>query len=291
MLESEQHVLTTVLGTYTFDRNADPAQPRAYVTDPSDDVSLDREVVRYPSQDFSYVGDGYDSARILTLVGVLEAATPELYMPERQLIRGLVNSIRRADGLLQWTPFGMDPVQMVVRRHERPEISAKPEVGGMVLSLIAGDPRIYSQALVETEIGPPSDVGGITSPMVEPLVETQTGDPETVTNAGDTDTFPIIEIHGPITSPRIRNTTTGLVVSLPGLIVANGDFIEVAMSPPAPTVRLNGSELASRYSYVDSSASDFWPLVPGENLVELFGVTYTAGVTKAVVKHRHAWMP
>jgi hypothetical protein len=290
MLESEQHVLITPLGTYTFDRNADPTTPRAYVTDPTDDVALDREVVRYPSQDLSYVGDGYDNARILTLVGVLEAASPELYMPERQRIKGMVNSLRRADGLLMWTPFGMDPVQAVVRRHERPEISAKPEVGGMVLSLIAGDPRIYSQEVVTTNVGAPDNVGGVTSPLTSPFVEAMSSPASGVVNAGDADTFPIVQIYGPITGPRIVNLTTGFQVSLPGLSIAAGDFVQVDMRSPV-SVRLNGSSLADRYSFVDSRVSDFWPLISGDNNVALYGTEYDAAVTRADVLHRHAWMP
>lgn len=290
MFESEQHVLTTPLGTYTFDRNADPSLPRAYVTSVSDDVALDREVVRYPSQDLSHVGDGYDSARILTLVGVLEAATPELYMPERQVIRGRANSLRRADGLLQWTPFGMDPVQMVVRRHESPEISARPEVGGMIVSLIAGDPRVYSQELVTTEVEAPTSVGGFTSPFTSPIVEAMSSDEAGVTNDGDTDTFPIVRIYGPIRGPRIVNTTTGLQVSLPALQIASGDYLQIDMSSPV-SVLLNGSVLADRYSYVDTSSSDFWALAAGSNNVALYGTEYDAAITRAEVDHRHAWNP
>lgn len=289
MFESELHTVVTPLGTLTLDRNA-ATLPRAYVTDPSDDTSLDREVVRYPSQDLSFVGDGYDNARILTLVGVLEADAPETYMPERQRIRGYLNSLRRADGLLMWTPFGMDPVQMVVRRHEKPEISAKPEAGGMVLSLIAGDPRVYSQELVTTEVDAPTSVGGFTSPFTSPFVEAASSTIETITNEGDAETFPIVRIYGPIRGPRIVNTTTGFQVSLPGLLISAGDYVQIDMSSPV-SVLLNGSVLADRYSYVDTSVSDFWPLVAGDNGVALYGTEYDAAITRAEVDHRHAWMP
>lgn len=289
MFESEQHTITTPLGVLTLDRNA-TSWPKAYVTDAGDDTDLEREVVRYPSQDRAHVGDGYDGTRILTLTGVLESFTPAEYMPERQRIRGMLNSLRREDGLLAWTPFGMDPVQMVVRRHAKPEISAKPEAGGMVLSLIAADPRVYSQELVTTEVSAPEATGGFTSPATSPITETQSSDLAPVMNEGDADTEPIVKIYGPISSPRIVNATTGLQVSMPGLQIASGDYVQIDMSSPV-SVLLNGSILASRYSYVDTSVSDFWPLVAGDNNVALYGTEYDAGVTRAEILHRHAWMP
>lgn len=289
MFESEAHTITTPLGVLTLDRNA-TSWPKAYVTDAEDDMDLDREVVRYPSKDVSHVGDGYDTARILTLTGVLESFTPAEYIPERQRIRGMLNSLKRADGLLSWTPFGMDPVQMVVRRHAKPLISAKPESGGMVLSLIAGDPRVYSQALVTTDVGAPSSVGGFTSPFTGPIVEGASSPVAPVTNQGDAETEPIVRIYGPIRAPRIVNLTAGLQVSMPGLQVVAGDYVQIDMSSPV-SVLLNGSILASRYSYVDTSVSDFWPLVAGDNDIALYGTEYDSGVTRAEILHRHAWNP
>lgn len=289
MFEADAHTITTPLGVLTFDRNS-LASPRAYVTNPTDDLPGDREVVRYPQQDRSFVGDEYANARIVTLVGVLEADTVATYIPERQRIRGALNSLMRADGVLAWQPYGMVPMQMIVRRHERPEVSAKPEVGGMVLSLIAGDPKVYSQAVTTTAVGAPTAVGGFTSPATSPIVEVASSPAAPVTNTGDTDTFPIVRIYGPIRGPRIVNTTTGLQVSMPGLTIAAGDYIEIDMAAPA-TIRLNGSVLASRYDYLDPATSDFWPLVPGANVIALYGTEYDAITTHADVLHRDAWMP
>lgn len=288
MFESDVHTLTTPLGTLVFDRNA-VTLPNAFIQAPVDDVANEREVVSYPEQDLAYVGDQYASARILTLSGVLQAASVEDYIPERQRIRGWVNQLRRADGLLQWTPPGMDPVQMVVRRHEKPDISPRARSGGMLLSLIAADPRVYSQAEIETEVTAPSATGGVKAPLVAPLVETQSGAPNTVTNEGDADAPPKVRIYGPITGPRLANLTTGLAVSLPGLVIASNDYVDIDMA--VPSVLLNGSPLASRYSYVDPRTSTFWSVAPGDNAVALYGSNYTAGVTRAVVTHRHAWMP
>lgn len=289
MLEGDTHTLTTPLGGLTFDRNSS-APIRAYVTNPTFDLTADREVVRYPSQDRSHVGDAWANAAIVTLVGVLEAPTRDDYLPERTRIEGYVNSLMRADGVLAWESYAIGPVQMGVRRHESPKISAKPEAGGMVVSLIAADPKVYSQAVTTTRVEAPTAVGGFTFPMTFPAVETASSPIATATNEGLAETFPIVRIYGPIRGPRIVNVTTGLQVSMPGLSVAAGDYVEIDMAPPA-SIRLNGSVLASRYDYLDPATSDFWALVSGENAIALYGTEYEAGVTHADVLHRNAWMP
>lgn len=289
MFEADVHELETPLGTYTFDRNA-AAEPRAYVTDPTSSVDSEGDVVGYPNQERARVGDQFGRSRVINLSGVLEAGSRETYMPERQRLTGYVNRLMRADGVLRWTPYGMAPVQMIVRRGEEPKISARATVGGMLISLRAPDPNVYSQALETVTVEAPSTSGGVRAPLRAPLVEAQSSPASVITNDGDADTFPIVRIFGPITGPRITNTTTGKTVSLPGLTIAQGDHVEINMAAP-PTVRLNGAAEATRYDKVDPGASNFWPLEPGANAVELYGTNYTPGITIATVEFRHAWMP
>lgn len=287
MFESPLHTLTTPLGTLEFDRWS-MTKPHAFIQTVTDDITSEREVVAYPEQDLAYVGDQYDSARVLTLIGMMRADTVAQYIAERQRIKGWVNQLRRADGLLQWTPPGMEPMQMVVRRHEAPQISAKATSRGMLISLIAGDPRVYAQAEKSVELVGATNIG-FTSPFTGPITPSGTGADVIAHNAGDADSVPTSRWYGPATNPLLINISTGEQVVTDGLIIGDGEYLEVRHGG-RPSMLLNGSELADRYRYRNPRRSKFFSIAPGDNVLR-FIASSTGPNTRAVVSWHDAHMP
>lgn len=82
-----------------------------------------------------------------------------------------------------------------------------------------------------------------------------------ITNAGNGDAYPTIEIHGAITNPNVTNETTGKSLSIV-YDLADGDYIVVDMYNR--TVLLNGSNNILQYA-----SGDWWTLEPGVNSVKL----------------------
>lgn len=110
------------------------------------------------------------------------------------------------------------------------------------VELKAGDPRLYA----DTE----SSIAG-------------NGD---AVNEGDFSSHPLVTISGAAVNPTITNTTTGETLRILHTTVAADvlvvDFFE-------KTVMLNGS--ISKYGAVDPSASDFFDLEPGSNVISYAG--------------------
>jgi hypothetical protein len=106
------------------------------------------------------------------------------------------------------------------------------------------------------------------------------------TNAGNTDSWPVVRIFGPVSAPILTNVTTGKRVSFPALTLADGQFVELDMR--RGSVIYNGLASQSMLRFLDVVASDFWPLIPGGNNVRLSGSGYSA-TTKATVYWRDAW--
>lgn len=261
---------------------------RAFLTKaPSVDINARGSVDVLPQADGAIVGDKYANEAVWTLTGSLFADEHSGLQVEAQRIRGALNSIMRADGKLKWTPAGFVPLQTTIRRHEKPMVGdGRGKQKQLLLSLVAGDPRVYSQVEhVSNDILP--DSAGFTSPFTSPIVTGSAANQDTVTNAGDAESPALIYIYGPCTSPLVYNTTRGEYISLPGLTIADGDYVVINTNPDEETVMLLGT--SDRYSYV-SADSDMWLLSAGANIIS-FTCTNVGAATKVVVKWRDAWLP
>ncbi len=100
---------------------------------------------------------------------------------------------------------------------------------------------------------------------------------QTVTNDGDVLAWPVWTVHGPATSVRLTNVTTGLVIDLPVALTATQSVV-IDTRPFRKTVRRDdGTNLYG--SLTDASA--LWPLPEGASTVraELPGATSATYVT------------
>ena len=284
--------LATPLGSYTFSpQRIASGEAWAHFTEvDGSDMAVVRNIDKVSGDDGARIGDGYGEQRVLSMTGKCRALTQGALQREAQEIRGLVNSLLRADGTLTWWPSGFPPLQIDrVRRFDKPDVDrGRGLAKDMLLSLVAGDPRVYTQAWKSVDVSAAPNVG-FTSPMKSPIVQRGTGADATITNLGDTDTPPIIDVYGPGFGPTILNITTGEQISLlAGLTIADGDFLRIDVA--ADTVLLNGQDLQDRYRYIDAPNTMMWKLAPGANVLR-FTMSGIGLNSKATVKARDAWMP
>lgn len=110
-----------------------------------------------------------------------------------------------------------------------------------LIELVAADPRFYSQTLHDTEVAD--------------------GDTETVNNAGNEITGPILKLSGAGTYWTVSNLTTGESFTL-DFEITGGGYVEI--DTENKTVLFNGT--TSKFS---DFAGDFFNLNPGNNSIKL----------------------
>lgn len=148
------------------------------------------------------------------------------------------------------------------------------------LALIAASPFFYSDDEWSISTTALTTSGGdfgpfpISMPPEINFGDFSGGGATTAHNAGNAPTYPRVRIFGPVSGPTLRNTTTGKLITLPGLVISTGDFVEIDMQ--RETVLLNASEENSVIGKLDAATSDFWPLEPGDNGVKLSGSSFEA---------------
>lgn len=173
-----------------------------------------------------------------------------------------LNALQNGDGRIVWAvPGGADRMLDRIRLLERLSYG-----GGLLkqVSFMVESPFPY--ALTEAE----QTIATITT----------TG---TITNAGNADTYPVWKVNGASTAFTLENTTTGLKIeydsTLPGAsAIASGHYVEIDTF--RNTAYLDG-DVANRKAGIDLLLTDFFPLVPGENDIEITGATVDALVNDA----------
>lgn len=149
------------------------------------------------------------------------------------------------------------------------------------------DPRKYSLVESSVFIATPIDtVDGLDYPLVYPLdygIADLASD-ATVNNAGSTSTPVILEFQGPMSSPKLTNTTTGATLGFDISLVAD-DVLTV--NTRNGTVLLNGSADRLYTRTLTSSPILTFGLIPGENEMHLSAGTWSLG-SGVNVKYRDA---
>lgn len=92
----------------------------------------------------------------------------------------------------------------------------------------------------------------------------------TIDSDADVDSWPVWTIRGPGTSPVLTNLASGASLDLGGnggLTIADGEVVTIDTRPYVKTVELNdGTNL---YPYLTDAGSDFWPILPGSQQVQI----------------------
>lgn len=103
----------------------------------------------------------------------------------------------------------------------------------------------------------------------------------TVTNIGNTDTYPTTTFFGPVVNPQILNITTGRTLAFVATLIL-GDALEV--NHRTRVIRLNGVPAPSLLG----PNADFWPLIPGDNEIHFVHAGGTSAT--ATINWRPAWL-
>lgn len=136
-------------------------------------------------------------------------------------------------------------------------------VTGAAVEWEATDPRRYTPTVQHTALGLPEPcLPWHQTPEGAPRgIPASTGE-ATPVNTGNAPTHPVIELWGPIDTPRLTNTTTGAVLEY-GLILDPGERLNIDTA--AGTARLDTGE-----SLLHAATAASWPepsftLAPGTN--------------------------
>lgn len=178
--------------------------------------------------------------------------------------------------------------QLTVRRAGAIERPTSTNMTGpefrFVVPLQAFDPLKYAMTpdISATTGVSGASVGGVVVPVLVPAMfagASGQGNMITVSNVGSYDTRPLTTITGPLPAGwRWGNDTTGAQLLL-DVDLGTADSLE--LDHRTESVRLNG------YTVAPTLTGDWWTLVPGVNVLRLFG-DYSAAAT-VTVTGRSAW--
>jgi len=104
-------------------------------------------------------------------------------------------------------------------------------------------------------------------------------------NLGDSKTYPVsIQIHGPVNSPKITNTSTGEYIEVSVNLASTGNTLAISYDKDSLRVELDGVSVINQVT----AASTFWKLQPGSNVISLSGSSVSTNAY-ATVSFYSAW--
>lgn len=137
------------------------------------------------------------------------------------------------------------------------------------IEFLATDPVFYGDTdqSVDIPLGWLSG-GGFTAPVTAPIyVSAASGvaeRPGWVTNAGTTDTYPVLRVTGPCSNVSIRHVESGRTLDLPTLVLTAGQWVDLDARPGRISVlRENGGNAETYLSA--ASRLDAFALPPGQS--------------------------
>ncbi len=155
----------------------------------------------------------------------------------------------------------------------------------LIVELVASDPAIYDDLLSTAALSVFAASAGLSYPVTYPKAYGAggSGTGTIINNAGDWETWPTLKINGPssgtLTDPIVENVTTGKKIELNangGVSIGVGQQLIIETHPVRRSVLFATG--ASRYGRL-SDASEFWPLIPGDNELRFRGSGSTTGAT------------
>jgi Phage tail protein len=161
------------------------------------------------------------------------------------------------------------------------------------ISFAAPDPRMYGETQQVT-ITARSVSGGYTFPITFPLSfgSSASAGAATVTNNGTFETRPLLVVTGPCENPSIGNATLEGAPSLTfgsgstPLVMNTGDQLVIDTDFHTATLYTAGNNIGSSRLYLLTAGSEWWTLLPGENLVQFASGT---GQGTLAVQYASAW--
>jgi len=230
-------------------------------------------------------GNFYYGRRPIVLTGWIDPDPDQATSNLRQERLFRASNAMRKDAVLTWTEDGSVARRLVLRRQQQLVIaSQRPKT--FQLPLVSAQAEIEAAAEQSLVLASgASGYLGFASPTVSPLQSViAAGGQQFVVNAGTTPAYPILELSGPITNPRVLNNATGQEFRMIYTLAAGETLIADLRRR---TVLLGGT--VSRYSAVEFPASKWWALKPGNNDIRLNAASAGAGA-QVVVRWRDSWI-
>lgn len=231
----------------------------------------------------------FHDSRLVTLRGVVVAGA----LPRSQVMdRMLAHMVPTARSFLHWdlnddggnrrcVQFRPGRMNRPIQNFNRIYFSMGLVVPkGVVESSLLQSKTINSSVSGGTESGRSYNLSfDRTYPASDPLGSSS------VENEGSVTAWPVIKIFGPCTNPQVDNVTIGKTYDFPSLSVADGEVITI------DTVQrtIQNASAVSKMPDLDLTASEWWGLEPGENILA-FQPTTSSGASRCTVEYRHAYM-
>jgi hypothetical protein len=191
-------------------------------------------------------------------------------------IRAAADSLLQADGRYCWTPTGQTERFLAVRMnaelgmdHDNPfrnQSDGQALIKQFSFPLIAADP--VAKTLAETDASR-TGAGSVS-----------------ISNNGNVDAYPVIQVHGAYTDFVLTNDTTGRSITWAGTSIGNTHYIEIVMRDE--TMFKDGDGADQLYG-LDVTTSDFFWLQPGVNSITLSGLAGNDASTAILIKSNDAW--
>ena len=153
-----------------------------------------------------------------------------------------------------------------------------------LIEFTSPDYRLFSQELHNESTSPTNATGGSPLPTALPMSFASPSGTENleITNAGDTNSPPILRIHGPGESFVIQNTTTGEIMQVDITLASSNDVVEIDIKNK--TAYLN--TVTNVYGLV---TGDWFELAPGMNSIYFNLLSLSASLTSLEVEWRDAY--
>lgn len=207
----------------------------------------------------------YRGPRYLTMEALILGDYPEYREMVSEQMRGAMQNVMARDGRYIYTPSNAPTRFLTVRHYEALKVAHSTSTTGTAVGVSA--PKTSLVTLVA------ADWAAYTLEQRNLYVSDSTGH-ITVPNSGNTETWPIIRVHGPFVSPlvsnhiTITNNDTGAQLKMQapegiGLEGYPSAYYEIDMQQETITlVGVPGSPI-DYLSSLDPTVSDFFSIAPG----------------------------
>ena len=242
-----------------------------------------RRVVNFDrsGQDGQIISSNYFGGRLISWTQTIVGADDDDHLANRKLLAAALAFERDSNGkaVTKTAEFTMNDdnvytVEYVSRQPKLPHKLHNMTTGTIIL-------ECESESLdgaEATETIYLSSGGGFDITFTIPFdIDRTTGGQATITNSGDLDTYPIINLKNALSNPTISNQTTGKDLQLESVNTSAGETITIDMRN---RTIYKGSQ--NYFSY-KSSGSDFWALQPDANIIVFTDTTYNAAAYAEIV--------
>jgi hypothetical protein len=237
-------------------------------------VTVEPVTVKSPNQPGATALDVVVPPRVVTLAGLLQAATPAAAWDLRAaLLRSFVQQPTRlgetyALGRLRVTLDGRPPLELraLARSSHVERPTGTKAIAPFDFEWLAPEP--YWRAIADTQVLF-TGTGGFAFGVEFPLEMTSNNVEVEIANLGDVDAPITARLYGDVTTARIRNLTTGEELEISGQIEA-GEYIEVSTAfgdKRVEQVIIATGERTAVMDRINLAKPDFWALRPGLNVV------------------------